>query len=210
MAKSKPIVLNAAEWIPAAEWAAAPESIRRRYINRVRELALARKTSEINRGIGADGQRLRPVRSRPDGATGPPLSPHRPESRTRLRLRGYVGKGHVTLTWTHGWLTILTYHAEGAGHLPERDTLGISPAGLKKIQADARLFWRTIIGGRPAPIPAAARPPRLPSPRTPPGTIPLAAQPLAAKSPHLAQFLRTPGAPGPPRPKAPPKPAPTR
>lgn len=134
-------------------WKQATPEERRAYWTRVGEIALAVKKDEIRRGIGADGEKFMPVKpsSRPDGATGKPLDPHYAESRTVRLLGMRVAKDGVTLFWHSGisakqklpWATILGYHADGVViGAYRRDTIGISPAGLHRIEDAARLWWR--------------------------------------------------------------------
>lgn len=153
------IVLPVASWIDPRQWADAPEATRRRLLEHVAARALARKRSELLRGIGADGAKLEPVspRSRPDGAKGPPLAPHRAGSRAYRNLKTSIGlkAGTVTLWWAgrigrYGTGTILLFHALGVViGAYQRDVLGIAPAGLRALQAEARRFWRLV--HRPAP-----------------------------------------------------------
>jgi hypothetical protein len=164
------IRLTGQEWEPAGpEWARASEADRRAYWRRLGEIALEVKRREIRRGIGIDGKKLKPVKpeSRPDGAKGPPLIPHYAESRTINLLDVRTTASAATLYWKgHGrtsWAKILGYHAykHGARALPVRNTIGISPAGRKKIARDARDWWkRTHVTPKPKPEP---RPKVLPS-----------------------------------------------
>lgn len=181
------ILLKAAEWLPAGQWERASDRIKRRWLEAVGELAVARKRSELRRGIGVDGRKLHPVspRSRPDGATGPPLTPHRGMSRTVRNLRHKIGLkgGTVTLYWLGrvgrtGWGTILLYHAQGVvigTYL--RDVLGLTKASMRRLKGDARRLWRRLMGSVPKPpdnpvqVPHRARRP------VRRGRLPLAARP---------------------------------
>jgi hypothetical protein len=126
------------------------------------------KRDEIRRGVGADGAKLLPVKptSRPDGATGKPLDPHYAESRTYRLLAAHQSADGVTLFWRgHGrqsWTTILGYHADGLVRgAPVRDTIGISPAGRRKIKDSLRSYWKASQARKPkAGAGTAAKPAR--------------------------------------------------
>lgn len=189
------IEFSPADWIGSDEWEAAPEALRLRLLTHAAEVAVRLKRQELRKGIGADGAPLDPVlpSSRPDGATGPPLDPHYGRSRSVRNLRSSIGlkAGTVTLWWTgvvvrrrHGRVVgriafgaILGYHARGeVPRAPVRNVLDLTETDWRKLQEDARRFWRLINRVRDA---------------IPPG-IPVAAQPLATKYPHLTEFLGPP------------------
>lgn len=156
MADANAIRLPAAEWVGPA-WEGAPDGLRRRYLEYVAGLARAAKLRELRRGVGVDGDRLRRVKrsSRPDGATGPPLSPHRAASRAQKWIRASVGTGHVTLWWSHGWGQILGYHRAGSARLPVRNVIGLTDPDMVRLRAEARRYWRSLAG------PASPRPVRV-------------------------------------------------
>lgn len=129
-----------------------PASERKAYWQRVGEIAMQVKRREVLRGIGADGRPLIKVRpsSRPDGAKGPALVPHYAASRTLRLLAIRATEKGVTLFWHSGhgkrqklpWATILGFHADGlviGAYV--RNTIGISPAGMKKIEREAKQWW---------------------------------------------------------------------
>lgn len=175
-------------------WRRASETVRLQFYKHAADIALSLKQKEIRRGIGVDGEPLAPVQraSRPDGATGPPLSPHYAESRTRKWLRASIGvkAGTVTLWWSHGWATILSYHRAGLViGAPIRDVIGLTAVDETKLQAEMRAYWRRIKGGGTPP--ATARVPT--APRTP--TLPTPQRRIAAKHPAIAPYLVKPPAP---------------
>ena len=131
-------------------WRRASDAVRRTFWRRLGEFAMGVKRDEIRRGIGVDGQPLAPVlpASRPDGATGKPLDPHYGESRTsRLLAVSATATGSKVYWRASGrvsWATILGYHADGVVHgAPIRDTIGLSPAGWRRVEAQARALWAT-------------------------------------------------------------------
>lgn len=164
-------------------WALAGESLRRAYWRHVADFAMDTKRREIRAGIGKDGRKLKPVKktSRPDGAKGPPLIPHYATSRTQRNLAKSSTASSATLFWRGGWARILGYHAykHGARALPVRNTIGISPKGLRAIAQDGRDWWdrqnrvSTPPAPKPAPRPTTPRPAPVPKPG-------VAAKPLPA------------------------------
>ena len=191
MADANAITLDAAAWLPPHEWAAAPEFLRRKYLERVRDLAIFRKRDELRRGLGVDGEKLIPRKHpRADGAKGPPLIPHRVDSRTWKRVRGSIGKGHVTIWWGAGWGKVLGYHREGAGPLPVRDVIGFTPAGGRWLRDRARDYWRSIFGHGPPPHPTRLNAPRPARPKPAlPVRLPIAARPLVRRYPQLGPYM---------------------
>lgn len=158
-------------------WHVATPRERLDYWDRVGEIALEVKKAEIRRGIGKNGRKLKPVkmRYRKDGATGPPLIPHVEESRTIRLLAAHPMVNGVTLYWKSdagkSWRRILGYHAykHGPRSLPVRNTIGITPAGLKAIARRSRAEWRKDEGDGTGPLPQpGAGPKPLPGPRTTP------------------------------------------
>ncbi len=153
---------------PDATWKQAPESERRAFWQRAGEIAVDVKRKSLARGLDRFGRRLKPIKARrPDGAKGPPLTPHAAGSRTRRLLAFAVAKAHLTLYWRSGWGKILGYHAEGAGHLPVRDVIGLSKADERTIRDRAWTWWRARQRGRATPplpaIPAAVAVPGTPT-----------------------------------------------
>lgn len=164
------ILLTPASWLPDGSYAAAGEIQRRRWLNAVGELAIARKRSELRRGLGSDGKPLAPVKpsSRPDGAAGKPLVPHGGSSRTWINLRSAIGlkDGTVKLYWLGrvkgvGWGTVLLWHAQGKVRgAPVRDVLDLTPAGTRRLIADSRRLWRRLTLATPKPRQGPVRTPR--------------------------------------------------
>lgn len=131
-------------------WRRASDAARRTFWRRLGEFAVAVKRDEIRRGIGVDGRPLDPVlpSSRPDGAAGKPLAPHFGGSRTSKLLAVSATPNGSKVYWRASgrvsWATILGYHADGVVHgAPIRDTIGLSPAGWRKVEAQARTLWAT-------------------------------------------------------------------
>lgn len=132
--------------VPAAgsqEWLSTNRQIRSRYLRQLGPLAVNMHGWQCARGLDADGKRLRAVlpSSRPDGATGPPLTPHYAESRTRdlIRFRVDPDAGEVILFWAEDWGVILGYHAYELRK--RRDVLGLSPRFLGNWEAEANRVW---------------------------------------------------------------------
>jgi hypothetical protein len=125
------------------DWKRASEADRKAYWNEVGRLAYAAKQRELAQGIGVDGKPLFPVKHpRPDGAKGPPLSPHRIQSRFRRYLDWREGRDGVTLFWGHSWRAIVGYHMLGKGHLPVRNVVGLTLPSQNGIRERARRWWR--------------------------------------------------------------------
>lgn len=137
------IVLSGPKYEPTdAKWRRATLKQRNAYWGKLAEIAITVKRSEILRGIDVAGRRLIPVKRRHGG---PPLIPRFSGSRTlRLLSERHTARG-ATLYWRasgrRSWATILGYHAEGAGSLPVRDVIGISPAGEAKVVSESLDWW---------------------------------------------------------------------
>ena len=121
----------------------------------------ARKNWSLARGIDAHGKRLKPVRPSacPDRATGPPLTPHRVDSRSRkwLRVQPFPRNNpdRIVGFWSHNWATIVGYHARGEVRgAPIRDIVGLSARDQAWCIATARKEWAAKY---PPASPAAAR-----------------------------------------------------
>lgn len=116
-----------------------------------------------------------PARQKPreDGAAGPVLAPHNRTSRTHTRMRASMGKAHVTVWWSHGWGTILGYHADGVViGAYKRDHIGLTPAGERKVYRQVDDYWRRIRPKQKAPArskPATKRETPQEGPRAPVG-----------------------------------------
>lgn len=142
-------------------WDRAGESQRLRYWQEVGRLGAAAKQEELAAGKGADGRKLRPIaeatRKRralfdysPMGTASPnapPLTPCYSASRTRSLLRWEATTRGVLFGWAYDihtgrpWGEILRYHADGGGHLPVRDVIGLSPGATKRVQRAATAWW---------------------------------------------------------------------
>lgn len=145
------IKLGGEEFEPLDEsWVYATDAQRKNYWRHVGTFAIVVYRGMIRRGLDADGKELKPVKrtSRPDRATGPPLTPHYGMSRTSRLLAMSARVNGCTIWWRAGWSRILGYHAikRGPRRLPVRNVLGIYPAGRRKIAAEARRWWRDTLG----------------------------------------------------------------
>jgi hypothetical protein len=156
-------------------------------------------------------------------ADGPPLDPADEASRTYNLLAVNVRVDGITLYWKafgrQSWQTILAYHRAGAGRLPKRNTIGISPAGRKKVKQQAWDAWaaREAVERpkREAAWQAKRKPPKVAQP--PKGPIfkelpKVITRPIVIEAPE-GQLVPTGGLPGPapgagPAPQPRPKPKP--
>jgi len=136
------------------EWLRATPARRRDYWKRVGELAIQAKQNELRRGIDVDGRALRPVKpeSRKDGATGPPLTPHRGSSRFYYRMRVALRADGVTVFWGDNWARVVQAHRVGAlirngfGRgirikLPKRDVVGLTAHSQQWVAMRAASYW---------------------------------------------------------------------
>ena len=77
----------------------------------------------------------------------PPLTPAYGLSRTRSLFTGRAMPGHAEFFWRFDpvtgkpWGRILRYHADGAGRLPVRDVIGLSPASLAWVRDQVGVWW---------------------------------------------------------------------
>ena len=172
------------EPVDSPSWRSARSEERKRYYTRLGELIQIEMRDALRRGVDRHGRRMRRRKyRRSDGASGPPLIPHRADSRTWRLLTFSASPRGVRMWWRASgrvsWTTILTYHAEGAGRLPVRDVMGLARRWLNRAVEAARLWWSNLHpwdrwGGPPvAPAPAFA----VPTPRRFPPTPP----PVAAR-----------------------------
>lgn len=201
---------------PAAAWRTADARTRRAFLGFARARASDRLKGQVGRGIGRDGKKLRRVRpaSRPDGATGPPLDPHREKSRTIKWLRSSPAatRRGITLWWSHGWGKILGYHGDGlVKGAPVRDVRGLAPKEESALRSECAAWWQARSPG-PVAAPKAAQAPLSKAKAKAPTQ-----QELLRKYPYLGAYLDPPPPgvsatkPGPaaaPKPKPKPKPAP--
>jgi len=131
----------------APEWEGITEALKRQVLVRYAELIKERKHWELDRALDAETGEKMPARQkpRPDGASGPVLTPHNRQSRSHRYMRHSVGKAHVTIWWSHGWGTVLGYHADGVviGAF-KRDVIGLTPAGVRKVDRQIQDYWRRV------------------------------------------------------------------
>lgn len=127
------------------EWDRASVADRKAYLKRLGEIAMERKHWELDRALDANTGEKMPARQKPreDGADGPVLTPHNRQSRSHRYMRMSAGSGHVTIWWSHGWGTVLGYHADGVViGAYKRDVIGLTPAGERKVAREALDWWR--------------------------------------------------------------------
>jgi hypothetical protein len=200
-----------ADWLPEG-FEAAPAALRAAALKQLGTLAVAELRRQLRAGKDAHGGKLQAIRHRrPDGAQGPPLSPHQAGSRFQKWARFAVASGHVTVFWSHGWAKIVGAHAfprarKGGWSLPVRDVVGLAPAGRRRVKAQLDTWWA---GKAPRVVPASKPTPK---PKRKP-----AVAALTRKYPYLGPYLEprpTPKTGPKPRPRPrptppPPKPEPT-
>lgn len=158
-------------------WRYATRLDRRAFWAHVARLAYEEKIKDLRAGRGVDGRPLQRVKpeSRPDGATGPALSPHRAESRFQRLLRYGATDRWANLWWGNGWSAIVRYHAFAMGprSLPVRDVVGLTRPAQARVKAAAADYWRrhrlhlpmlNLGGNGGSPAPATAPRPNLPRP----------------------------------------------
>lgn len=108
--KSASFTLYGDDWTPTGdEWARATAARKRDYWQRLGELAIVAKQNELRKGIDVRGKALTPVNQayRRDKATGPPLTPHRAESRFWYRMRVSLRSDGVTVYWGDNWAKVV-------------------------------------------------------------------------------------------------------
>jgi hypothetical protein len=115
------------------------------------------KKVELERGIGANGQRMKPrKRPRPDNANGPVLIPNNETSRTVRLMDAHADIQGITLYWRSGhsnvqrlpWGTILGFHARGeVPGAPVRD-VRLSKRGINLLRKQMAQWWDTHHAGR--------------------------------------------------------------
>lgn len=137
-------------------WQAATEEERRAYRERWRELVKDAKDRELSRGLDRFGAALAPLaastrkhrRSAMGQAdpTAPPLTPARGASRTRSLFMARIVGDAIECYWSsyqgQHWGRVLRYHAQGAGRLPMRDVIGLSPESVREVSRTALAAWR--------------------------------------------------------------------
>lgn len=197
------------EWFPAGPaWARAREPERRAYRRRLGELAVEAKRRELRKGVGVDGKKFEPRKwPRPDHANGPPLSPHRAQSRFQRLLAFAVNAGGVTLFWRGGWAKVVGAHAFprnntwGKPKRPVRDAVGLTPTSETWVREQALLWWANRHPGRPKPPRPEPKPEPKPKPKPvpPPPTPKPKPAPIPAPPPKVGGTVEIePKAPMPP------------
>lgn len=160
-------------------WLYARPEQRREHWRTVGNLAVRRIRNRLRLGRDKDGRPLARLRTkRPDGADGPPLTPHRAESRFSRYLRVSATPRGCVVFWGHGWAKVVRGHKLGWGALPVRDVVGLTRADERYIRAEARAVWARKHGGPiagPPPGSPAPRASRRPRPSLPPLQLPIMA-----------------------------------
>lgn len=140
-----------------AEWRKAGPELRREFWRAVVAIGLVVKDEELARGLDRHGVPMVPIapytRMHRKSAMGyadpnaPPLTPAYGPSRTRSLLAGRAGKNYAEFYWRFDavmgkhWGRVLGYHRAGAGRLPKRDVIGLSPASLTTVRHKAQVWW---------------------------------------------------------------------
>ncbi len=160
MANANAITLD--NLAPPVAWRAADARARREFLEFARVRAVATLRAQLVAGRDRYGARLKPVlpTSRPDGADGPPLTPHDEGSRSQKWIRSQAAPSRrgVTLWWSHGWGAILGYHGDGLVRgAPVRDVRGLAPGRLRTLRRECRAWWDA--RGRPARVSTPAKAP---------------------------------------------------
>lgn len=146
------------EYEPTGAEALRTEDDRRYWWKIFGEWCLRAKRKELAKGQDRRGKPFKPIKYvRPDGATGPPLSPHRRASRFQKWARVVATTRQVTLFWSHGWAKVVGAHAfpkvRPAGwKLPKRDAVGLTPGSLRWAFGMTLGAWRHKIGTGPAKL----------------------------------------------------------
>lgn len=133
-------------------WDFAADKLRREFWRVV--VRLVKDANEFERARGRDrfGRKLTPIsrytRAHRRSAMGPadpnapPLTPADGASRTVAYFDGRAHADHAEFFYRNGWGKILNFHRIGAGRLPVRDVIGISPASLRKVTGQALAWWQ--------------------------------------------------------------------
>lgn len=187
------------EGIAPLELRQYPESVQRMYWKWVVELTITAKDRELAAGLDRFGAPMVPISLKtrlhrksvkgPADPYAPPLQPAHGLSRTRSLFSGRAFPDHAEFFWLFdeftgaSWGKILKLHARGAGHLPVRDVIGISPESLGWVRAHALSRWmgwmqehppRPIVPPTPKPVkipPTAVRAAKPPKIAVEPGAI---------------------------------------
>lgn len=138
-------------------WLMADVLARREFARLVVQLVLKAKDKELASGLDRFGRPLVPISEYtfkhrksamgPADPYAPPLTPAYGLSRTRSLLDGRAHLDHALFFWRmdpvtgKSWGRILGYHREGAGRLPVRDVIGLSPASLAWVKEQVARWW---------------------------------------------------------------------
>lgn len=105
------------------------------------------------RGLDKDGKKFIPVKNPNDprrGGTGEPLDPKGLDSRIvdMMTVTEQISQSQLILTarWTGDIARIIGYHKRGAGFLPIRDPVGLTPAGKSRYRAILKRYAVGMIG----------------------------------------------------------------
>jgi hypothetical protein len=158
--------------------AAYPAEIRRQFWGWVGEAGLRQKDRDLARGLDKDGKPLRPISAEtrkhrrsamtPSGRgdpSAPPLEPGWQKSRVRSLLTAKAFEDHCEFWWKYD-----PHSGDSFARILEgqramgRDVFGLSPAGLKRVQAEAWTKWAKFKVGGPVPL---TREPRLQAVKVP-------------------------------------------
>lgn len=168
----------------------AGPSGRRRFWSAVADFGRRRYELERRMGIGVDGGSLAAlspvtIANRRSAGTpnpdpnAPPFIPGYDLSRTISLLRAQVTDDGVWFTWARDpvsglpWGQVLHWHATGQTSAPVRNVIGLSPAGVEAVRAQAARWWkfrRVQVAGRS--LAAQVAPPRATVLRLEPPTPP--------------------------------------
>lgn len=146
--------------------AAYPAEIRRQFWGWVGEAGLRQKDKDLARGLDKDGKPLRPISAEtrkhrrsamtPSGRgdpSAPPLEPGWQKSRVRSLLTAKAFEDHCEFWWKYD-----PHSGDSFARILEgqramgRDVFGLSPAGLKRVQAEAWTKWEKWKKGGPVPL----------------------------------------------------------
>lgn len=140
------------EWEPKGAVSLRSDADRRWWWKTFGDWCLAAKRRELRRNRDVKGKPFRPIKyKRPDGAKGPPLSPHQAGSRFQKWARVVGTSRQFTIFWSHGWAKVVGAHAwprmrPGGWALPKRDAVGLTNASLKWAHELTLGAWRHRLG----------------------------------------------------------------
>lgn len=136
--------------IPAGRsWDESPDAIRSAFWEILARIVRIKKDEELDAGLDADGNPIRPARVRIGkyaGMTGPGLLPNRELSRTRRLFDVAVGSDHVTGYWRGPWSKIVGYHARGVSGTGRPIIKGGKLVGFIGIKGMTSGIVRNVVG----------------------------------------------------------------